>query len=50
MYKEECGHQIADAVDISGCTRISIVDHDELVLILLHPFTDFPSNNRRVTY
>ena len=50
MNKEWCGHQITVIVDISGCTSISIVDHDELVLIQLHPFTDFPNNNRRVTY
>ena len=47
--KKSYGHQTTLFVGISGGTNISTVDHDELNIFLLHPFTTSVARLHRVT-
>ena len=47
--KKSYGHQTTLFVGISGVTSISTVDHDELNIFLLHPFTTSVGRLHRVT-
>ena len=47
--KKSYGHQTTLFVGISGGTNISTVDHDELNIFLLHPFTTSVARLHHVT-
>ena len=47
--KKSYDHQSTLFVGISGGTNISTVDHDELNIFLLHPFTTSVARLHRVT-
>ena len=49
MSKKNYGHQTTLFVGLSGGTNISTVDHDELNIFLLHPFTTSVARLHRVT-